>query len=198
MPNPQSSLHHPLTTMPYTPVDPVDQALMAHVAERDTDTVESLIQEDLPLELMDLCALQIPTKRLHPDAELPTYATDGSGAFDFYAAATGAPRTATPAVIGTGIAVEIPYGYVMLLFSRSGHAFKHDTRLSNCVGVIDADYRGEIKVKLAADQPNNLLIKPGDRIAQGIVIPVPQIEFVETDTLSETSRGDGGFGSTGA
>ena len=96
----------------------------------------------------------------------------------------------------------------MLIFSRSGHGFNNDVRLSNCVGVIDSDYRGEVRVKLRNDQqshlganPENLTIltvKPGDRIAQALVLPIPSVELVEIGELSTTARGDGGFGSTGA
>jgi len=87
----------------------------------------------------------------------------------------------------------------MLVFSRSGHGFNHDVRLANCVGVIDADYRGEIRVKLTADsKANPLIVRPGDRIAQALVIPIAQMSFTEVDELSDTTRGTGGFGSTGA
>lgn len=87
-------------------------------------------------------------------------------------------------------------------FSRSGHGFKHNVRLANCVGVIDSDYRGSVKVKLIADAtPDDspgLVIKPGDRVAQALVLPVPRVVFEEVAALSETERGAGGFGSTGA
>lgn len=99
----------------------------------------------------------------------------------------------------TGLAFEVPPGYVMLVYSRSGHGFKHDTRLANCVGVIDSDYRGELFVKLTRDYPfGSLCIMPGDRIAQAMVIPVPAVQLVEVDELSDTARGTGGLGSTGA
>lgn len=104
-------------------------------------------------------------------------------------------------MIDTGLAFEIPEGHVMLIFSRSGHGFKNNIRLGNCVGVIDADYRGPVKVKLAADDMGDwytgLCIEYGDRIAQGMVIPFPSVEFVVSDELSATERGKGGFGSTG-
>ena len=86
----------------------------------------------------------------------------------------------------------------MLLFSRSGHGFKSDIRLSNCVGVIDSDYRGEVCVKLKSDGSSNLLVKSGDRIAQFMIISLAQCKIIEKDQLGETKRGAGGFGSTGA
>lgn len=86
----------------------------------------------------------------------------------------------------------------MFIFSRSGHGFKSDTRLSNCVGVIDSDYRGEVMVKLTCDSArSSLVVSNGDRIAQAVIIKYDQVEFEESDDLSETERGAGGFGSTG-
>lgn len=139
----------------------------------------------------------IRVKVLSDDAKIPTYATDGAGAFDLYAAESGRPAVSRPIEIGTGLAFEIPVGYLMLVFSRSGHGFKYDVRLGNCVGLIDSDYRGEVRVKLAADQPSGFSVNVGDRIAQAIVIPVERTSFHRVDELSETARGDGGFGSTG-
>lgn len=142
----------------------------------------------------------IKVKRLHQKAILPKYATDGSGCFDlhntngFYSFVK-----SSPVVIDTGLAFEIPKGYTMLIFSRSGHGFKNDVRLANCVGVIDSDYRGEIKVKLTNDNMDGKCfnIEPGDRIAQACVVKTEQVEFLLVDELSETERGTGGFGSTG-
>lgn len=157
--------------------------------------------------------MQVKVKKLHPAATLPEYATDGSGCFDLRACivddASFVPspiRHDTPVLCGTGLAFEIPEGHVMLLFGRSGHAFKHGIRLANCVGVIDSDFRGEVKVKLVKDDDwhdrlehvDPPLIRPNDRIAQGLIVPIPRIEFIESDELTDTARGVGGFGSTGA
>lgn len=137
--------------------------------------------------------------RLHPDAKRPTYATDGAGCFDLYAVDGGTVTESSPVVLGTGLAVKIPDGYVMLVFSRSGNGFKNDVRLSNCVGVIDSDYAGEIKVKLACDSPfGSHQVKPGDRVAQAMILPFPRVRFIEVDELPATARGTDGFGSTGA
>lgn len=142
-------------------------------------------------------------KKLHPDAVAPTYATAGSACFDLKA--VGCPVN-TPInaddhrTFRTGLAFEIPQDHVMLIFSRSGHGFNNSIRLSNCTGVIDADYRGEVQVRLRSDDNmgNVFLVSPGDRIAQGMVIPVSQVQFVEATELGASARGTGGFGSTGA
>ncbi|CAB4122515.1 Dut dUTPase [uncultured Caudovirales phage] len=145
--------------------------------------------------------MKIKIKKLHPEAIIPKYATDGAACFDLHAVNPPDEMAmhGLPTVVPTGLSFEIPHGFVMLIFSRSGHGFKHDTRLANCVGVIDSDYRGEVMVKLTRDYGNNthLTIKEGDRIAQAMVLPIPVVELVEADELTETERGAGGFGSTG-
>lgn len=154
--------------------------------------------------------MQIKVKKLHPDAIIPQYATDGAACFDIHAlSVNGSCQLGTvadecaPIVASTGLAFEIPAGHVMLVYSRSGHGFKHNTRLANCVGVIDSDYRGELMVKLTTDIECDeplppLKIRPGDRIAQAMIVPIPRIELIEADELCDTVRGVGGFGSTGA
>ncbi len=147
--------------------------------------------------------MQINIKRLSPLAKMPTYATDGSGWFDLYSINT-LPRLVQeghPVVFDTGLAFEIPPGYGMFILSRSGHGFNFDTRLANCVGCIDSDYRGEIKVKLTCDVERDegmpMSVMPGDRIAQACILPIPRVSFEFVDELGETARGKGGFGSTG-
>lgn len=143
-------------------------------------------------------------KKLHGGATLPTYATPGSACFDLFAVLPEGDgvvvKEGLPRIFRTGLAVEIPEGHVMHIYSRSGHGFKNDTRLSNVVGVIDADYRGEVMVKLARDpsRTEELVVYHGDRIAQAEIMPVQRYQFVFADELSETERGEGGFGSTGA
>jgi len=150
--------------------------------------------------------MQLKVKKLSDAATIPTYATDGSGCFDLYAATVnGYTKQGShvdhghPVVASTELAFEIPPGYVMIVFSRSGHGFRHDTRLANCVGVIDSDYRGGVAVKLTSDneQSSPLYVKPGDRVAQAMIVEIPRCEFVVVDELSTTDRGTGGFGSTG-
>lgn len=159
--------------------------------------------------------MNLKIKKLHPDAVVPTYATPGAACFDLYGIANmrHAVGPGSAVNIGTGLAFEVPKDHVMLVFSRSGHGFKNQVRLSNCVGVIDSDYRGELRVQLRNDQreftPNDeeneapadvsfFTIGFGDRIAQAMVLPVTQVQFEVVDELSETERGEGGLGSTGA
>ena len=138
----------------------------------------------------------INVKKLHPDATLPTYGTAGAACFDL-SAVTIEGWGLSKATYGTGLSFEIPKDHVMLVFSRSGHGFKDNIRLSNCVGVIDSDYRGEVKVKLAADGIKPPRFNQGDRIAQAMILPIQQVSFALVDELSDTDRGTGGFGSTG-
>lgn len=142
--------------------------------------------------------MEVGIKKLHEDARIPTYGSEGAAAFDLYSVDPSyvlGPCEA--AVFGTGLAFEIPEDHVMLIFSRSGHGFKQDIRLANCVGVIDSDYRGELKVKLTSDGSDRNMFVKGERIAQGMVLPVKQVKFLLKDELATTIRGDGGFGSTG-
>lgn len=146
---------------------------------------------------------QLKFKRLSSRAILPKYATTGAACFDLHALLHEGEKKivnlSKPAVFDTGLAVEVPENHVMLIFSRSGHGFNNNIRLSNCVGVIDSDYRGEIKVKLASDSPTgtHFIVSKGDRIAQAMILPVEQYEIVEAEMLTSTDRGEGGFGSTG-
>lgn len=147
--------------------------------------------------------MEVKIKRLHPDARIPRYATPGSACFDLHSVneEDSVVRHQLPVAFRTGLSFEIPKDHVMLIFSRSGHGFNNDCRLANCVGVIDSDYRGEVLVKLSSDASlgvSRLRIRQGDRIAQGMVIPVEQATFVLCDKLSDTERGNGGCGSTGA
>jgi dUTP pyrophosphatase len=146
--------------------------------------------------------MEIKIKALVPHAVAPTYATSGSGAFDLYATSMYSQVDyKDPVIVNTGLAFEIPQDHVMLVFSRSGHGFKDDVRLSNCVGVIDSDYRGEVKVKLTRDDNVNhtspFAVKAGDRIAQAMIIKIDQVTFTWVDELSNTDRDLSGFGSTG-
>jgi dUTP pyrophosphatase len=141
--------------------------------------------------------------RVHPDAVVPKYASMGAACFDLSAVDTANAKN-HPAdrhhagIFRTGLKVEVPPGWVLKIYSRSGHGFKDAMRLSNCVGVIDSDYRGEIMVALRVDGENSKIkIGDGDRIAQAMLEPAPQCELIEVEELSETARGEGGFGSTG-
>ena len=142
--------------------------------------------------------MKVKIKKLHEDAKIPQYATDGSGCFDLTSVNDGVLVGGATRIYDTGLAFEIPEGHVMLIFSRSGHGFNLDVRLANCVGVIDSDYRGEVKVKLTCDNAQReLFVGKGCKVAQGMVIPYEKVEFVESE-LADSDRGTGGFGSTGA
>jgi dUTP pyrophosphatase len=149
--------------------------------------------------------MKVRIKKLHEDARIPVYSTQGAACFDLFAliepdSEINRVHLSKPVLFRTGLSVEVPDGHVMMIFSRSGHGFKNNIRLSNCVGIIDSDYRGEISVKLASDDPDNkpFRVDDGDRIAQALILPVERVEFIVSDELSDTARGEGGFGSTGA
>jgi dUTP pyrophosphatase len=139
-------------------------------------------------------------KKLDNRAKIPFRATDGSAGMDLYCILD-EPVTMQPHTnysFQTGIAIELPSNeYAAFVFARSGLATKHGIAPTNCVGVIDSDYRGEIKVNLINQTDVPFTINDGERIAQLIVMPVAVPEIEECSELSDTERGDGGFGSTG-
>lgn len=141
----------------------------------------------------------VKLKRLTDNAVIPTYGTEFSAGADLYAAME-APIEINPGetqFIHTGIALEIPVGLVGLVYARSGMACKKGVAPANKVGVIDSDYRGEIMVALHNHSKESLTVAPGDRIAQLVLAPYITAVFEETDTLEDSDRGAGGFGSTG-
>ena len=146
--------------------------------------------------------MKINIQKLHPDATIPRYATDGAACFDIHAILD-APVTlyrGESVIIRTGLAFEVPDGYALMVYGRSGQAFKHGIRLANSVGVVDSDYRGEVMVKLTREYEtatNPITIETGDRIAQAMVIPSPRVEFEVSEQLTLTDRGQAGLGSTG-
>lgn len=140
---------------------------------------------------------EIKVKKLHSDAIIPQYAKEGDAAMDLTAVSR---KTDSYGNIeyGTGLAMEIPTGFCGLLFPRSSVS-KQDLILANCVGVIDSGYRGEVILKFKTtpvDRPERSY-EIGERVGQIMLIPVWQISFTEVDTLSDSERGEGGFGSTG-
>lgn len=132
------------------------------------------------------------------NAVIPSYAKDGDAGMDLVATSI-ISTTSTQITYGIGLALEIPKGFVGLIFPRSSIR-KTRLMLSNCVGVIDSGYRGELQAtfnKINNDSVSENDYKVGDRIAQIMIIPHPSVEFEEADELSDTERGEGGFGSTG-
>ena len=143
-------------------------------------------------------SMKLKVKKLHASAVIPAYATSGAACFDLVAINDGKVPALGHATFDTGLSFEVPEGFVLMAYSRSGHGFKSNIRLANCVGVIDSDYRGEVRVKLTNDGPHPFQVSAGDRICQAMIIPVPSVELVEVADLGDTERGDCGFGSTGS
>ena len=144
----------------------------------------------------------INIKKTDENAKIPTYGSELAAGADLYAVIHNEEKKieilpGETAFIDTGIAMEIPDGYVGLIYSRSGLACKQGLALANKVGVIDADYRGNIMVALYNQSSEKRIVSEGDRIAQIIVQPVEQFGFKVKKNLSNTIRGNGGFGSSG-
>lgn len=140
----------------------------------------------------------VKIKKLNENATIPTYGSPYSAGADLYSAmddVTIAPHTTT--LIKTGLALELPIGFAGLIYARSGLATKRGLAPANKVGVIDCDYRGEVMVALHNHSDIEQTVTKGERIAQLVITPYVVADFEEADELSETVRGEGGFGSTG-
>ncbi len=140
--------------------------------------------------------MNIRVKKLHKDTTIPSYAKEGDAGMDLTAISV--EFTQDYVSYKTGLAIEIPYGYVGLLFPRSSNS-KKDMLLSNSVGVIDSGYRGEIELRfkiIKSSEDSPLIYRSGDRVGQLIIMPIPHINLIESETLSDSIRGEGGFGST--
>lgn len=143
--------------------------------------------------------MKVNVKKIRDNAILPTYGTPFAAGADLYCptgeGVTVAPHTTV--LVKTGLAVEIPEGYVGLIYARSGIATKRGLAPANKVGVVDSDYRGEVMVALHNHSDIEQSIDGGERVAQLVIAPYITADFCEVDALSETVRADGGFGSTG-
>lgn len=141
----------------------------------------------------------VPIKKLNPDAVIPTYGSQYAAGADLYACIDSniSFQPGETKFIPTGLAMEIPVGYAGLIYARSGLACKKGLAPANKVGVIDADYRGEIMVALHNHSKEPVTIEPKERIAQLVITPYLTAIFEEADELNDTVRGEGGFGSTG-
>lgn len=143
--------------------------------------------------------LNVNVKKLNERAVIPKYATQGDAGMDLVSVSRHMDMMNHLIIYDTGLAVEIPEGYVGLVFPRSSIR-KYDLELTNSVGVIDSGYRGTIQLTFRITEHNNdrpKLYDVGDRVGQIIILPYPQIQFNEVDELTDTTRGNGGFGSTG-
>jgi len=143
--------------------------------------------------------MKIPVKILRPNAVLPTAGSRFAAGYDLYACLD-APLEIPPhatAKIGTGLSMAVPEGWFGAIFARSGLATKQGLRPANCVGVCDSDYRGEYIIAIHNDSGEPRIVSPGDRIAQLVILPCINAEFEAAETLPDTERSGGGFGSTG-
>lgn len=145
-----------------------------------------------------LRAVKLPVVKLKDGAVVPTRAHEGDAGLDLYACEPAHLGPGERWSVGTGVAVEVPEGHAGLVLPRSGLAREHGIALVNSPGLIDAGYRGEVRVLLLNTDPAEIFrVEPGERIAQLAIVPVAVAEPVEAEALSESSRGDGGFGSSG-
>lgn len=143
--------------------------------------------------------MKVNIKKLSDKAVVPSYGSEFAAGADLYACIDGEIKILphTTALVPTGIAVELPQGFAGLIYARSGLATKKGLAPANKVGVVDCDYRGEVKVALHNHSQEAQTITAGERIAQFVITPYITARFIECDELSETVRGEGGFGSTG-
>jgi dUTP diphosphatase len=142
--------------------------------------------------------VDVPFERLHPDARLPTAQHPGDAGLDLCAVAEAEVAPGERAMVPTGIAVAIPEGHAGLVLPRSGLASRSGLTLANAPGLIDAGYRGEVICAVVnLDRETPVRIAKGDRIAQLVVVALPEVRPTWAEKLTKTSRGDGGFGSTG-
>jgi dUTP pyrophosphatase len=142
--------------------------------------------------------MQLPVAKLRDEAVLPTRAHEGDAGVDLYACEAAHLGPGERWSVGTGVAVEIPDGHAGLVLPRSGLAKKHGVALVNSPGLIDSGYRGEVRVLLLNTDPaETFRVEPGDRIAQLLIAPIALPEPVQVESLGDSARGDGGFGSSG-
>ena len=144
-------------------------------------------------------SINVRIKKLDPEAVIPVYGSEQSAGADLYSRLTEdvVIEPGQTVIIRTGLSVEIPEGYAGLIYARSGLASKKGLAPANKVGVIDSDYRGEVMVALHNHGTVSRTVSDRERIAQLVITPVLRADFQETEDLSQTDRGEGGFGSTG-
>ncbi|GAA8048497.1 dUTP diphosphatase [Helicobacter pylori] len=141
--------------------------------------------------------MKIKIQKIHPNALIPKYQTEGSSGFDLHAVEEVTIKPHSVGLVKIGICLSLEAGYELQVRTRSGLALNHQVMVLNSPGTVDNDYRGEIKVILANLSDKDFKVQVGDRIAQGVVQKTYKAEFIECERLDETSRGSGGFGSTG-
>lgn len=145
-----------------------------------------------------MAAISVPIKRLDESLDMPSYAYEGDAGLDLRAAEDAVLKPFGRAMVPTGIAIAIPSGYAGFVLPRSGLAAKHGISIVNAPGLIDGNYRGEVKVILVNLDPDETFeVKRGDRIAQLVIMATPPVELLEAAALESSARGAGGFGSSG-
>lgn len=146
-----------------------------------------------------MAAITVPIKKLSPEALIPSYAYEGDAGLDLHSIETVVLQPFERALISTGLAIALPDGYAGFVQPRSGMAIKKGLSILNTPGLIDAHYRGELKIiAINLDPHEPIVIEKGDRIAQLVIQAVPSVTLLEVDELDETDRGEGGFGSSGS
>lgn len=139
--------------------------------------------------------MKVKVVKSHPDAVIPEYKTEGAAGFDFHIIED-VTLSNSSKVVPTGLKMEIPKGFELQIRPRSGLSLKTTLMIPNSPGTIDSDYRGEIGI-IACSRGGKLInLKKGDRIAQGVIVPIEQVEFEQCEELSDTERGEGAYGST--
>lgn len=165
----------------------------------ELNTILGKLDEDVKTDFFSPKGMIVKIKKLNENAVIPKYSKTGDAGMDLTITSILSEST-SDVTYGFGLSLEIPQGFVGLVFPRSSIR-KYDLSLTNCVGVIDSGYRGELQATFKKTNwlkgENSEKYEIGDRGAQIMILPYPQIDFVETDILSNTERGDGGFGSTG-
>lgn len=208
-PETKKALLNSLATMPNVDIEKERAYVKALIEEIQNDGELSANKKDFltsimnqSVELLDSVLknpreeVEVKITKIHENAVIPTYAHDSDAGADIYAVEDITIKPNSTEIIPTGIKVEIPLGYEIQIRPRSGLSAKTKLRIANAPGTIDAEYRGEIGVIMTNTGNLSHTINKGDKIAQMVIMPVPMIKWIETEELSETERGEGGYGST--
>ena len=208
-PETKKALLNSLATMPNVDIEKEREYVKALIEEIQNDRELSANKKDFltsimnqSVELLDSVLknpreeVEVKITKIHENAVIPTYAHDSDAGADIYAVEDITIKPNSTEIIPTGIKVEIPLGYEIQIRPRSGLSAKTKLRIANAPGTIDAEYRGEIGVIMTNTGNLSHTINKGDKIAQMVIMPVPMIKWIEAEELSETERGEGGYGST--
>lgn len=159
------------------------------------DNMEGKLEDIIKQSLTNQVGVNV--KKLHDDAVLPTYGTDGAAGFDFYSVEDYVVKPGQTIIVKTGLAMAIPKNFYLAVVPRSGVSVKTKIRIANAPGTVDSDYRGEVGIIIDNFGTEDFVVEKGYRIAQGLILPVFQANWNLVDDLDDTARGAGGYGSTG-